>query len=85
MCGGLPGIPGEVAVMMAGWRWGAEWTMQKTRVYVCGRGFEFASGGGRRPWRPIDGLCEESFAGTSNATWASRCITLKGKSLPHKF
>ena len=26
-------------MMTVGWRWGAEWTMQKTRVYVRGRVF----------------------------------------------
>ena len=36
---GLLGIPGAVAMMMVGWRQGAEVAMQKARVYVYGRGF----------------------------------------------
>jgi hypothetical protein len=67
-------------MMSAAWRQGAECAMQKARVYVYGRGFEFAIGGSRRPRRLIDDLHGESFAvrlrsrqaGTSNATGASR-------------
>jgi hypothetical protein len=52
MCGGLPGILGAEAMMMAGWRWGAEWTMQKTRVHVYGRGFGTVTDSAVKEQRP---------------------------------
>jgi hypothetical protein len=50
--------------MTAAWRQGPNKAMQKTRVYVRAWVFEFATGGGRRPCRPIKRSARgESFSG----------------------